>query len=422
MDESFFRDKLSAYLDQELSPEEMAMMEEYVQSHPDAREMLEQLRQLDRLVDEQSQLGGDDYWERSARKIEAALGAEASIEVVDIRPESRWRGLGWRIAVGAASVVLLGYIGFHVSDIMPPEEVPPPSDRPAIEYRQESPREITADTMQPAADRIESSKREEVERDIALPVSGQEEGRQTSTPGNTLGYDELNVDEPVDAAANEKSPKIGIPKPVAEPAEFESPQRAKTRREDDASAGRASDEMEELPAPDDFAPLDAAELTRTKMRLAELVRKSNLSAAPEDMDLGDISLSAAPSPGRADTSKSKKAEDDKLYRRNSVRSLTEKYSDKPSSLAPKIPGDTAAAESIPDGAMYTADSVGTGLTVAEEAELADLSFKLASQPQKAGDKDEGVYLLRRLEEWGSPDTRKLARAYLARLGVPAVDR
>lgn len=117
MDESYFKEKLSAYLDKDLSPEEMAMMDQYVREHEEARRILDEYKKLNDLVEKHSGLGESDYWERSARQIEEAIGIEPHAGVTDIQPKSR-TGFVWKITAVAASVALLIFIGVHQSDIL----------------------------------------------------------------------------------------------------------------------------------------------------------------------------------------------------------------------------------------------------------------------------------------------------------------
>ncbi len=118
MDHSYFQDLLSAYLDNELTPEQQEAVRRHLEQCESCRRELQRLRQIDRIVDEHSQLDGDEYWEQSARKIEERLGF-AQADVTDIRQSGRrqWSGLGWKIPAIAASVAILAFIGLHQSDI-----------------------------------------------------------------------------------------------------------------------------------------------------------------------------------------------------------------------------------------------------------------------------------------------------------------
>lgn len=125
MDHGYFQDRLSAYLDGELTPEETRALAEHLQSCVECRRRLEDLRRFEKLVDEHSELGESDYWERSARRIEERLGAAAP-EPLDIRPSARRPSSAdwWRIAGVAAAIVLVGYVGLHRDEILHEIEAP----------------------------------------------------------------------------------------------------------------------------------------------------------------------------------------------------------------------------------------------------------------------------------------------------------
>ncbi len=113
MNDAYFRDKLSAYLDNQLPPDERLIVEQYLAAHPEAQKELEELRQFTAMVDQQAELRDDLYWEKSAQKIEEKLGfgkAKAPKE-----KESGWQWTPFRVSAmiaTAASLVLVAYIGF----------------------------------------------------------------------------------------------------------------------------------------------------------------------------------------------------------------------------------------------------------------------------------------------------------------------
>lgn len=113
MNESYFRDKLSAYLDNELPPDERVIVEQYLAEHPEARTEVERLRKFAAMVDAHAELRDDLYWERSARKIEQRLGIGGEEAAPVAETKKGWSALKWTSAVAAAaSVVLVGYIAF----------------------------------------------------------------------------------------------------------------------------------------------------------------------------------------------------------------------------------------------------------------------------------------------------------------------
>ncbi len=129
MNHSYFQDRLSAYADQELTPEEQAAVAEHVRGCAECTRRLQELSRLSELVGRHSNLDESAYWAQAARKIEDRL-AEGATEVVDLAAErSRRRsGIWWKFPAAAASVLILGYIGLHQSDIFRDESTIPPRE------------------------------------------------------------------------------------------------------------------------------------------------------------------------------------------------------------------------------------------------------------------------------------------------------
>ncbi len=116
MDHGYFQDRLSAYHDRSLTPEEMRMVEEHVAACAACLRQLEMLAKLDRLIDEKADLAESDYWETAAQKTEQRLGFKKESKVTTIRRS--WTGLGWKLAAAAASVAALTFIALHEGDIL----------------------------------------------------------------------------------------------------------------------------------------------------------------------------------------------------------------------------------------------------------------------------------------------------------------
>lgn len=135
VDHQFFQDRLSAYADNELPLSERAQFDVHLQACADCRRQLAEIQKLSDLVGQVSPLGKSEYWEKSAQKIENALADTG--KVIDLDHERAKRSsLWWKMPAIAASVLILGYIGFHESDIfkrdimVPPGSVPAPSTQP----------------------------------------------------------------------------------------------------------------------------------------------------------------------------------------------------------------------------------------------------------------------------------------------------
>lgn len=150
MDHSYFHSRLSALADGELSADERAQVEEHVKQCQDCRQRLDQLRQLEELTERESSLADSDYWETAAQRIEANL--EASVTPVTDITEPRAKAKSsfwWKLPAIAASILVVGYVGLHESDILQDDIMVPPSDQSPTESR--AIEEPEADTSEKAA-------------------------------------------------------------------------------------------------------------------------------------------------------------------------------------------------------------------------------------------------------------------------------
>jgi hypothetical protein len=132
MDESYFKERLSAYFDRSLPPDEMAMMDKYVRESAEARRILEEYRKLEELVEKHGELAGDDYWEKSAERIDQAIEQADSARITEVRP-GLWRGWLWKAIPVAASLILLTFIGLHRADIFQLPVSHGPEEEPAVQ-------------------------------------------------------------------------------------------------------------------------------------------------------------------------------------------------------------------------------------------------------------------------------------------------
>lgn len=117
MDHEFYIDRLSAYFDGELKHEEEFMVEEHIKDCPECQKVLEDLRQFDEMVEAHSQLGEDEYWEKSAQKIEAAISGEKTTKVVDVKPKAKSIWLSWKAIGSLATAAVLIFIAVNYVDI-----------------------------------------------------------------------------------------------------------------------------------------------------------------------------------------------------------------------------------------------------------------------------------------------------------------
>lgn len=111
MDHSYYRDKISAFIDGALEAQERELIRRHLESCEECRILLEQLGRLDQVIEEKSELGGDDYFEKLARKIDSRIAGSGE-KVIDVK-HFRWKTLWWKVSAVAASVLLVGTIGYY---------------------------------------------------------------------------------------------------------------------------------------------------------------------------------------------------------------------------------------------------------------------------------------------------------------------
>lgn len=117
MDHEFYIDRLSAYFDGELKHEEEFIVEEHIKDCPECQKILADLRKFDEMVEAHSELGEDDYWEKSAQKIEAAISGEKRTEVVELKTKKATDWLRWKIVGSVAAAAVLVFIAVNYVDI-----------------------------------------------------------------------------------------------------------------------------------------------------------------------------------------------------------------------------------------------------------------------------------------------------------------
>lgn len=232
MDHSYYKDRISAYHDRDLKPEEIVVVEEHLADCAECQELLEKLEKLDRMVEEQSQLGGDQYWERSAEKIEARLGL-VQTEVVRVAKE-RPTGAWWKWVAAAASVGALTFIALHQTEIT--EEAPAhKAPSPVILEKAARPEpDVPADEdLGASTSEFRAPAKDDELSDMTLEATEEKETGKVQPRG-----------EAVDGKAKVEQPALGFPKPV--PAQ-----------EADRRKSRAAADLEA--AADDIADLKSAE-------------------------------------------------------------------------------------------------------------------------------------------------------------------
>ena len=247
MDHGYFKDRLSAYIDQELTPEETRAVADHLEECAECRQELTRLGELERLVGEHSGLDGEEYFEQSARKIEERLGL-VDTTVTDISPasEKRFKGLWWKVTSIAASVAILTFVGLHKDEIFESGDITAPGEtRYDIRVPEDS---ADGDTAAPVRDSAESEPPSTgVGGDEGTAeFSGQIEDRQVPEPVES----EESLDIPIEPSpAIDRAPSLPeptAPKQMLEQ-EVSAPQTSSTERPSRGTTGAALTEEDTPP-------------------------------------------------------------------------------------------------------------------------------------------------------------------------------
>jgi hypothetical protein len=156
VDHQYYQERLSAYADNELPPAERAQFEAHLADCADCRKRLDDLRNLETFVRNESVLDDSDYWEKAAQKIEAALPERA--EIVDLsRIRKHHSAFWWKAPAIAASILIVGYVGWRQSDFLKDNIMIKPDTAPSMQTPSPAPQvEPPADTSARLEERKEA--------------------------------------------------------------------------------------------------------------------------------------------------------------------------------------------------------------------------------------------------------------------------
>ena len=204
MEHSYFKDRISAFIDGELPPYEEKVVKEHLADCEECRQIRAELEKIDSLVEKHSGLNEDEYWEKSAQKIESKLSLSDSLnEDAESKKESKYKGLGWKLVTVAASVAVLTFIGLHEKDIFKDIDDLPKMQAPSISPPPQTESREPDDMVLEEALTFDEVEQEEPSISKAAPSGKMEEieKRDKKSSAERKGLEK---------------PKIGIPSPVAD--------------------------------------------------------------------------------------------------------------------------------------------------------------------------------------------------------------
>jgi hypothetical protein len=205
MDHSYYKERISAYADNALPPYEQMAVQEHLESCPECRVALEKFLKLTIWIDSEANLGGDEYFELQAQKIEARLGL-VETEVTPVGKKT-WRGLGWKLTTVAASIALVGIVVYLSKDTVLQKSEPPVMNAPAIRDEKERGRSHPAESVDLKSTRPETTvsglKPLSEPDDIAIPVE---------LPEATVG--EVKLAPTVEESNYKVTPQVELKSPI----------------------------------------------------------------------------------------------------------------------------------------------------------------------------------------------------------------
>jgi hypothetical protein len=224
MDHSYYKDRVSAWIDQELPPYEQEALTQHIAECEECRALADRLRQVYKLVDDHNDIGGsDEYWEELARKTEARIGINQAENVTDlsIARTTRPSGLVWKIAAVAASLVALTFIGLHrqeiFQDIFNQETVPTATQRPAPALPKADTSAIGGQTKEQISEpsAVTEDREVQLKKEAQTEAAGAVEEAEPEAAPQAAPEVKRSAPPPT-TAADEGVTKVAVPAPVKE--------------------------------------------------------------------------------------------------------------------------------------------------------------------------------------------------------------
>ncbi len=410
VDHQYFQERLSAFVDNELPQSERTLVESHLQGCSECRRRVDDLRKLDDLVAAGSALNDSAYWEKAAQRIEAALPETG--EVVDLSHERKRRSaIWWRLPAIAASVLILGYIGLHESDILkkdilqsPQPTLPaaePPSQK-SVEPQADS--SIRTDKLETKVATDRTAKTESVPRKIAPATR---DTAPTSTPEIKEKLDSVIADSYKPALS--PSPAVAPPATDQMPSALVAPAPAKK------------------PTPDVIVPAETpeSEVVQDMNKTISVVPETVRSAAPAAAAQGQPVDSALD--GRLQQASSEAASEtaelaNLRVRRDSLELALPRLREAAESVAKSKGGGVMSFDGGKGGDenlgsllnQWTKEEKKAGVKQAETA-LVETWFQICRQSPDPYEIKQGVAYLRGVADKGKGDNRELAKQYLKQL-------
>lgn len=313
MEHSYFKDRISAFHDNELKNEERQLIAEHLEGCAECRQLLEDLQRFDAMVEKHSGLAGEEYWEEAAQKIEAAMGEEEKTEIVEVKRSSYW-GLGWKLVGAAASVAIIAFIALYEGDI-----------KREVDKRSQAAIEEPA----AAADSVPDSVAGYV-ADLGGPETQPQEAKKTAPTENEIDKAEqgvvTNAEGEVFIRGGRASEETTIIKAAPETVP-EQPPAARPKAVPDADLSKDQPVEKTLaPAPDEQVPtLSQIQLKQT---IAEFDRQDSQPAPVEefegeteyslDVDDDELALSLEEWRARRDSAQAVLSEQKRLVYRDAI--------------------------------------------------------------------------------------------------------
>jgi hypothetical protein len=377
MEESYYRDRISAYKDHGLPPMEMEAVRRHLEECADCRRLLAELERLDQTVKEHSNLAGEEYWEQLAQRIENSLGDDEE-KVIDVRPEKRRAGMYWKVAAIAASLAVLTFVGLHQKDIL--KEVT--NGEPSSVTSEPSHEDELIERVAPQDSAVKLESRDETKQ--AISEKSIQEEKSPSIP---------------DLSKPEEQPAIGIPKPVMQKSRGRAADEGKSAQEVAPTAAPPREDEIQTETNENYKATalkdlsSQAESLRTPIsdNSRQTVSRPEVRAALQVAEETDSSLTAVRWEQRMD----------------SLFALYEKEA-KPAIRQPGGQGFTAQPERIATSAH---DSL-------VENHLLEACFGVVKTSQDTSRVEKARLLLRKIAGRRQSPNQDIARQYLERLDQP----